>query len=87
MPSELIGVRRLFERPGNRSYYRVEELVCPCCGHLTRVEWEQERFNKPPFIQTHCERKGCPAYFQTLSVDQFFERYGQTGTDKESSAR
>lgn len=84
-----LGVRRLFVRPNNRSYMRTEELLCPCCGHLTRVEWEQEslRPGQPFIIQTHCERKGCPAYFCSLNIDAFFEQYGQTDSDKEGSAR
>ena len=71
-----IGIQRLIERKGRASYVRTEELVCPCCGNLTRVEWEQERWNKPSIIETHCEYKGCAGYFMTCDVPSFFERFG-----------
>lgn len=74
-----LGIRREVKRGNRGTYWRTEELVCPCCGCLTRVEWEQERFNKPPGIETHCENKQCPAYFRTTDVDSFFELYGQSG--------
>lgn len=75
-----LGVRRVIHRKGRTPYTRTEELMCPCCGHLTRVEWEQPALlsNNPPVIQTHCERPACAGYFMTLSVESFFERYGQT---------
>lgn len=81
MTSQLstLGVRRIIERRGRASFIRVEELVCPCCGQLTRVEWEQERFNKPPLVETHCENSTCPGYHRTLDRDSFFEQFGCIG--------
>lgn len=73
-----LGIQRIIHRRGRASYIRTEELLCPCCGNLTRVEWEQERFNKPPIIETHCEHKGCPAYFQTMDKPTFYERFGKS---------
>ncbi len=80
MPHQLstLGVRRTVERGKRASYVRIEELVCPCCGCLTRVEWEQERFNKPPIIETHCENRACTAWSVTLDVDSFFDRFGRS---------
>ena len=72
-----LGVRRLIERGSRPSYWRTEELLCPCCGHLTRVEWEQERFNKPPLVETHCENPACAAYKRTLDCDSFFDQFGK----------
>lgn len=72
------GIRRTITRPGRTPYVRTEELLCPCCGNLTRVEWEQERHNKPAIIETHCEHKTCPGYFMTCDVSAFYERFGTT---------
>jgi hypothetical protein len=80
------GIKRTISRPGRTSYVRIEELLCPCCGNLTRVEWEQECFNKPPIIETHCENKGCPAYFQTMDKPSFYERFGSTSHIPQSTA-
>lgn len=71
------GFRREIKRGNRASYWRTEELLCPCCGHLTRVEWEQECFNKPPITETHCENLACAAYMRTTDIDSFFETYGQ----------
>lgn len=75
-----LGIQRTINRPGRSSYVRTEELVCPCCGNLTRVEWQQECFNKPPITETHCEHKGCAGYFNTMDVPSFFERYGTSAS-------
>ena len=73
-----IGVRRLIERPGRKPYVQTEELVCPCCGHLTRVEFDQPSFapNLPALTLTHCTHQGCAAYFMTHTRDQFIELFG-----------
>lgn len=74
-----LGIQRLIERRGHTSYIRTEELLCPCCENLTRVEWEQESLRDPRLpttTQTHCEHKPCPGYKMTSDVPTFFERFG-----------
>ncbi len=83
MSPHTLGVRREIKRGNRPSFWRTEELLCPSCGHLTRVEWEQERFNKPPIIETHCENPACAGYKRTLDRDSFFEIYGKTKLEEE----
>ena len=73
-----LGIQRIIERPGRASYVRTEELLCPCCGHLTRHEWEQDTGVGYRAIETHCVNRECAGYMQSLRLDAFFERFGST---------
>lgn len=78
------GFRRVVELPNHRTYIRIEELLCPCCGHLTRIEFEQD--NGLPggcFTMTHCLNTACEGHYMTRKVDAFFEIYGQTKLQSE----
>lgn len=79
-----LGIQRTIERPNRAPVVRTEELLCPCCGNLTRAEWQQERHEKPSYTQTHCEHKGCPGYFMTMDVPAFFEQFGATSHDSQN---
>lgn len=52
-------------------------LPCPCCGKLTRRQWEQPSGlpNRPAHSQTDCLNPQCAGYYMTLGVVQFFEQY------------
>ena len=74
-----LGIQRTIHRPGRASYTRTEELVCPCCGNLTRVEWEQPiGWENETRTETHCETKACPGYFMTSDLPTFYERFGKS---------
>ena len=74
----LFGIRRVIERPGRASYVRTQELLCPCCGRPTRVEWEQDTGRGCTATETHCENRDCAGYKMTTRIDVFYERYGQS---------
>jgi hypothetical protein len=76
--STQIGFRRVVELPNHRTYIRPEELLCPCCGHLTRVEFDQDYGDGSCFTMTHCLNESCDGHYMTRKVDAFFELYGQT---------
>ena len=85
--SHTFGVKRTIERPGRASYDQIEELICPCCGQSTRVEFEQSSGipDRPPITLTHCTHRGCRAYYMTHTVDIFFDHFGLIGSDSDNS--
>lgn len=85
--SQQIGVRRLVERPGRKPYVQTEQLVCPCCGHLTRIEFDQPSGlpDRPAMTLTHCTSRACAAYFMTHSLDVFYQKFNK-GCQNENDA-
>lgn len=79
-----LGIQRIIERPGRASYIRTEELVCPCCGNLTRHEWEQDTGKGYTATETHCTHRACAGYFQTLRLNVFYERFGSTSHETQT---
>lgn len=66
------------DRPGRSSYWQTEELECPCCHQPTRREFEQPALipGRPAAIKTDCLNPQCPAYYATLGIAEFEERFG-----------
>lgn len=54
-------------------------LTCPCCGKDTRREWQQPSWNpnKPPLSQTDCVNPDCKAFYMTLSIESFYEKFAK----------
>jgi hypothetical protein len=82
-----VGIRREIKRYDGTVHTQTEELVCPCCGHLTRIEFNQDDGKGEFFTMTHCLNSNCAGYYKTRVVTSFFEMYGQMDTDNKSSAR
>lgn len=78
-----LGFRRVIERPGRKTFVQIEELMCPCCGCLTRIEFDQDDGKGVFFTMTHCLNATCEGYYMTRKVDAFFEIYGQTKLQSE----
>ena len=60
-------------------------LYCPCCKQMTRRQWQQPSMmpNRPAHSQTDCLNPKCAGYYATLSIESFFERYGQNKLQSE----
>lgn len=70
--------RVLVERPNQSSFWQTEGLECPCCHQPTRREFEQPDMFRPgvTHIKTDCLNPQCPAYYATLNVREFYDRFG-----------
>lgn len=53
-------------------------LLCPCCGQHTRRQWVQPALmpGRQSHEQTDCINSDCPAFYATLSLSQFEQRFG-----------